>query len=142
RRAHAFGLPLVVWSRRFAAGKESVADAPVPITLAPTPEEVAAQCDVLSVHLALTPETRGLVNASVLDRLKPGSYFVNTARGECVDYAALQRVVRERRIRVALDVFASEPRESTGAFTDPIVALPEVYGTHHIGASTDQAQEA
>src|SRR5438067_8961653 len=57
KRAHAFGMPIVVWSRRFATGKEQAEDAPVPMTLGKTPEDVAATCDVLSVHLALTPET-------------------------------------------------------------------------------------
>jgi D-3-phosphoglycerate dehydrogenase len=142
KRAHALGMPIVVWSRRFVTRQASVEEATVPMQLARTPEEVAEQCDVLSVHLALTPETKGLVNASVLEKLKPGSYFINTARGECVDYAALERVIKERHIRVALDVFAAEPKDATGEFTDPIVALPQVYGTHHIGASTDQAQEA
>jgi D-3-phosphoglycerate dehydrogenase len=142
RRAHAFGMPIVVWSRRFATGKEKVEHAPVPMTLASTPQDVAAKADVLSVHLALTPETKQLVNASVLDKLRPGSYFINTARGEVVDYAALERACRERNIRVALDVFAAEPKDATGDFKDGITALPNVYGTHHIGASTDQAQEA
>ena len=142
RRAHAFGMPIVVWSRRFATGKDEIADQPIPMQLAASPADVAARCDVLSVHLALNAETRGLVNASVLDKLKPGSYFINTARGEVVDHAALERAVRERGIRVGLDVFAAEPTGATGAFSDPIVALPNVYGTHHIGASTDQAQEA
>ena len=142
KRAHAFGMPIVVWSRRFASGKERVEDAPVPMTLARTPQDVAAACDVLSVHLALTPDTKLFVNASILDRLKPGSYFINTARGEVVDHAALEKAVRERNIRVGLDVFAAEPKDATGEFKDVIVSLPNVYGTHHIGASTDQAQEA
>ena len=142
RRAHAFGMPIVVWSRRFATGKDRIGDQPVPMQLAQSPAEVAERSDVLSVHLALNAETRGLVNASVLERLKPGSYFVNTARGEVVDHAALEQAVRERGIRVGLDVFANEPPGATGAFIDPLVALPNVYGTHHIGASTDQAQEA
>jgi D-3-phosphoglycerate dehydrogenase len=143
KRAHAFGMPIVVWSRRFATGKADAEDTGgIPLQIARTPQEVAERCDVLSVHLALTPDTRGMVNASVLDKLKPGSYFINTARGEVVDHAALERVARERNIRVALDVFANEPKDATGAFTDAIVGLPNVYGTHHIGASTDQAQEA
>jgi len=141
RRAHSFGMPIVVWSRRFAAADGEQAGE-VPIQVVRTPEQVAARADVLSVHVALTAETRGLVSAKVLDGLRPGSYFINTARGEVVDYQALERVVRERNIRVALDVFAAEPKEATGAFNDSIVALPNVYGTHHIGASTDQAQEA
>ena len=142
KRAHAFGMPIVVWSRRFATGKDSVADQIVPMQLANTPEEVAERCDVLSVHLALNADTRGVVNATVLGKLKPGSYFINTARGEVVDHAALEQVIRERDIRVGLDVFASEPTGATGEFKDAIVALRNVYGTHHIGASTDQAQDA
>ena len=142
KRAHAFGMPVVVWSRRFATGKADVADQVVPIQLAASPEEVAERADVLSVHLALNADTKGLVNRSVLNKLKPGSYFVNTARGEVVDYAALEKVVRERDIRVGLDVFAAEPTGATGDFKDAIASLGNVYGTHHIGASTDQAQDA
>jgi D-3-phosphoglycerate dehydrogenase len=142
KRAHAFGMPIVVWSRRFATGKADVADQPVPMQLAASPAEVAERADVLSVHLALNADTKGLVNAAILNKLKPGSYFVNTARGEVVDYAALEKVVRERDIRVGLDVFAAEPTGATGEFKDAIASLGNVYGTHHIGASTDQAQEA
>src|ERR671931_178330 len=76
KRAHAFGMPIVVWSRRFVTGKVDAADAAVPLQLAKTPHEVAERADVLSVHLALTADTRGLVNAWVLDRVKPGSYFI------------------------------------------------------------------
>src|SRR6185437_10017711 len=121
------------------AGEEAGA---LPFAVAKTPQEAAERCDVLSVHLALTKETRGFVDASIIDRLRPGSYFINTARGEVVDYAALERAVRERHIRAGLDVFAAEPKEATGAMADSIVSLPGVYGTHHIGASTDQAQDA
>jgi D-3-phosphoglycerate dehydrogenase len=142
KRAHAFGMPIVVWSRRFATGRAHVANEPIPMRLAASPAEVAERSDVLSVHLALNADTRGLVNASILDRLRPGSYFVNTARGEVVDYAALEKVARERDIRVGLDVFAAEPAGATGEFKDTIASLRTVYGTHHIGASTDQAQEA
>jgi D-3-phosphoglycerate dehydrogenase / 2-oxoglutarate reductase len=135
-------MPVVVWSRRFATGQEHVTDQIVPMQLADSPHDVAARCDVLSVHLALNADTRGLVNASVLDALKPGSYVINTARAEVVDYAALEKAIRERGIRVGLDVFAAEPMGATGEFRDAIVSLKNVYGTHHIGASTDQAQDA
>jgi D-3-phosphoglycerate dehydrogenase len=135
-------MPIVVWSRRFATGKERVEDQPVPMQLADSPQDVAARCDVLSVHLALSPDTKGLVNAAVFERLKPGSYFINTARGEVVDHAALERAIRERDLRVGLDVFAAEPAAATGEFADAIASMKNVYGTHHIGASTDQAQEA
>ena len=142
RRAHAFGMPIVVWSRRFATGKDRVSDEPISMTLATSPEEVAEKCDVLSVHLALTADTKGIVNAAVLGKLRPGSYFVNTARAEVIDQGALERAIRERGVRVGLDVFANEPKDATGAFADAMASLPNVYGTHHIGASTDQAQDA
>jgi D-3-phosphoglycerate dehydrogenase len=141
RRADAFGMPVVVWSRRFTQGGRAE-DAPVPVLVVPSPEAVAERADILSIHLALTPETRGLVDASLLNRLQPGSYVVNTARGEVMDYSALERVVRERGIRAGLDVFPGEPASATGEFHPPLTALPGVYGTHHIGGSTDQAQEA
>jgi D-3-phosphoglycerate dehydrogenase len=103
---------------------------------------VAEKSDVLTVHVAANDRTRKMINANVLGRLKPGSFFVNTARGEVVDYDALALAVKERDLRVALDVYGKEPTSAQGEFSDPIVQLPNVYGTHHIGASTDQAQEA
>jgi D-3-phosphoglycerate dehydrogenase len=154
RRAAAFGLNIVIWSRRFdgrsgplddAAARElglETAARAVHIEFAPTPEAAAALADVLSVHVALGPETKGLVDAALLAKLKPGAIVINTARGEVVDYAALAEAVKTRGLRVGLDVYAKEPAAATAEFSDPIVALPGVYGTHHVGASTDQAQEA
>jgi D-3-phosphoglycerate dehydrogenase len=154
RRAHACGLRIVAWSRRFAGddrwltigearelGLESVHQQ-APIRLAPSPAAVAGACDALTVHLALGAGTRGLVDAEVLGRLRPGAFFLNTSRGEIVDAEALAAAVREKGLRVGLDVYAQEPSGGTGEFADPIVALPDVYGTHHVGASTEQAQEA
>jgi D-3-phosphoglycerate dehydrogenase / 2-oxoglutarate reductase len=154
RRAAGFGLNVVLWSRRFAGEQRPLTDQEardldveaaarqIAIELAPTAEDVAARADILSVHLALDPATRGLVNAALLGRLKPAAIFVNTARGEVVDEAALASAIREKGIRAGLDVFANEPPSATGQFASEIVSLPGVYGTHHIGASTDQAQEA
>ena len=129
RRAVAFGMPVLIWSRSYQQGASS-------------PGEVAEKADILTVHLALAKETRNFIGASILSRLRPGSYFINTARAEVVDQAALADAVGHRGIRVAVDVFANEPAGSTGEFSDPLVNLPNVIGTHHIGASTDQAQEA
>ena len=153
-RARAFGMPVVVWDKPFDGQDRdmTVAEAAAlgldasmltpPIRLAPTPADVAARCDVLSLHLALVPATRGLVNAAVLARMKPGSTIINCARGEIVDAAALTDAIRAKKLRAGLDVFADEPAAATGDFTDPIVREPDVYGTHHIGASTIQAQES
>ena len=139
RRAEAFGMHVVVWSRRFTMGTAPVA---VPFTVAESPDELAAMSDIVSVHLALTPQTRGAVGASIFGRMRPGSLFINTARAEVVDQSALANAAREGNIRFGLDVFANEPGSSATDFADPLVALPNVYGTHHIGGSTDQAQEA
>ena len=143
-RARAFGMPVLVWSRRFSddASARAKAEKDFGIHVVATAAELVATADILSVHLALTKETRGFVNAELLAHAKTGAYFINTARGEVVDYAALETVVKEKGLRVGLDVFANEPAEGTADFSDTLVAQPNVYGTHHIGASTGQAQEA
>ncbi len=144
RRARAFGMPVLVWSRRFSedAAARAAAAGAFGIEVVATPAELVSRADILSVHLALTSETRGFVNAELLSHVRNGAYFINTARAEVVDYTALEATIREKGLRVGLDVFAAEPAAATGAFADTIVAQPNVYGTHHIGASTDQAQEA
>ena len=143
QRAKAFGMPVVVWSRRFENPTHPGSRIPEPgLAVVRSAEEVAEHADVLSIHLALASGTRNFIGTSILDRLKPGSYFINTSRAEVVDHAALAEVIRSRGVRAALDVFAQEPTGSTGEFSDPLVGLPNVIGTHHIGASTDQAQEA
>jgi D-3-phosphoglycerate dehydrogenase len=144
RRARAFGMDVLVWSRRFAgdAAAGAAAAAAHDITITSSVEELVSRADIISVHLALTKDTRGFVNADLLKHAKQGAYFINTARAEVVDQAALVAAAREKALRMGLDVFANEPSAAAGAFEDPIVAEPMVYGTHHIGASTDQAQEA
>jgi D-3-phosphoglycerate dehydrogenase len=145
RRAAAFGMPVVVWSPRFQRdGAGALAEIPgdLHVSVAASAEAVAERSDVLSVHLALTDETRHFVGAAILHRLRPGAVLVNTSRGELVDHAALADAVRTRGLRVGLDVFPDEPSAATASFAPPIVQLPGVYGMHHIGASTDQAQEA
>ncbi|MFN7917779.1 MAG: phosphoglycerate dehydrogenase, partial [Vicinamibacterales bacterium] len=139
RRALAFGLRVVVWSRRFADGRVKP---DLPIEVLASAEAVAETADIVSVHLALSKETRGFLGAAFFGKMKPGASFVNTARGEVVDYAALEAAVKTRGIRAGLDVFPGEPAGGTAEFVTPIAALPHVYGTHHVGGSTDQAQEA
>lgn len=154
RRAQAFGMDVVIWSRRFETNADADANTDLRrygldptsresrVSIVSTPREVASLADVLSVHVALGPETRGLVDAELLGALKPGAFFVNTSRAEVVDHDALADAVRERGIRVGLDVYPDEPTTGTGEYALDLLALPGVYGTHHIGASTEQAQEA
>ena len=135
-RAKVFGLRVTAWSRSLTSEQAEEWGIERKASL----DEVAAVSDIVSVHVALNAQTRGLLGAAFFDAMKPGSYFINTARAEVIDQDALKRAIAERGIRAGLDVFANEPAGSAGEFTDEIGKV--VYGTHHIGASTDQAQEA
>jgi D-3-phosphoglycerate dehydrogenase len=137
-RARAFGMPVIAWSRSLTPERAQQLGVGYKSTLV----EVAEAADIVSVHLALTKETRGLIGADFFKAMKPGAYFINTARGELVDQAALVTAMQQRGIRAGLDVYAAEPTGATGEFADPIAGELGLYGTHHIGASTEQAQEA
>jgi D-3-phosphoglycerate dehydrogenase len=137
-RAKAFEMNVVGWSRSLTPEKA----AEMGITFRQTIAEVANDCDILSVHIALTPDTRGVINQDVFDLMRDGAMFINTSRAEIVDQPALIEAVKTKGLRVGTDVFANEPATATGDFSDELVSLPGVYGTHHIGASTNQAQEA
>jgi len=137
-RARGFGLPVVAWSRSLTPQRAEE----LGIKHRSSPEEVAREADIVSVHLALNNDTRGILGAKFFQALREGAYFINTARGELVDQSALAAAIRERKLRVGLDVYANEPAGGTGPFGDPLGQDPNVYGTHHIGASTEQAQEA
>jgi len=137
-RAQAFGLSVVAWSRSLTPERAEE----LGIAFAASPAEVAAQSDIVSVHVALNNQTRGLIGAAFFEAMRAGAFFINTSRAEVVDQEALAAVVRDKKIRAGLDVFAKEPAGGAGEFADEIVRLDVVYGTHHIGASTEQAQEA
>jgi D-3-phosphoglycerate dehydrogenase len=138
RRAQGFGMRIVAWSRSL---DESRARA-LGVEYAADPASAMRGADVVSLHLPLKPETRGMVSRAVLEGLRPGAILVNTARAELVDQEALLEVARTGRIRVALDVYAGEPEKGQAEFQSALAKLPNVYGTHHIGASTEQAQDA
>jgi D-3-phosphoglycerate dehydrogenase len=104
-------------------------------------EALAARSDVLTVHVGLNAHTKGMINASVLQALPDGAIFVNTSRGPVVDESALSQAIQEKDLRAGLDVFCDEPA-ADGDWSTALAALPGVYGTHHIGASTIEAQEA
>ena len=138
KRAHAFGLRVIAWSRSLNLQKARDLD----VEYCPDLDSVFRRADIISLHLALKPDTKKLVNADRLAMMKPNAILINTARGEVVDQAALRAALVGKKIRAGLDVFDPEPAEGTGEFADPILDLPNFYGTHHIGASTEQAQEA
>src|ERR1051325_350918 len=137
-RARAFGMPVVAWSRSLTPERA----AELGVELKASPLEVAKASDVVSVHVALTPETKHFLSTDFFNAMHEGAYFINTARGDVVDQQALVTAMQTRGIRAGLDVYAVEPTSSAGEFHDEIVKEQGLYGTHHIGASTDQAQEA
>jgi len=137
-RARAFGMPVLAWSRSLT--RERAAE--LGVEYKATPAEVAHDADIVSVHVALNPDTKAFLGTNFFAAMREGAYFINTARGEVVDQAALIDAMRSRGIRAGLDVYAREPTSTTAEFTDEIAKEANLYGTHHIGASTDQAQEA
>jgi D-3-phosphoglycerate dehydrogenase / 2-oxoglutarate reductase len=138
RRAAALGMPIVAWSRSLSEADAEAAG----VVRVESPDDVAASADVVSVHLALAAQTRGLLGEAFFAAMKPGAIFLNTARAEVVDAAALENAVALRGLRVGLDVHPGEPDTGAGAVSFPLLALPGVHGTHHVGASTLQAERA
>lgn len=138
RMAQGLGLEVVAWSRSLTA--ESAAA--FGVEHAENPIQVAAQSDIVSLHVAAAPTTFHLANRDFFAAMKPGALFINTTRGSVVDENALLTALDEDGIRAALDVFADEPSYKAGALTTHLHKHPSVYLTHHIGASTAQAQEA
>jgi len=105
-----------------------------------TDEQLMRESDAVSLHLPLTKETRGCIDRKHLEAMKPGAILINTARAEIVDQEALLELVKAGRIRLGQDVWAGEPEGGKAAFTSELAQ--HAYGTHHIGASTEQAQDA
>ena len=137
-RARAFGMPVIAWSRSLTAERATA----LGVEYKATPAEVAREADIVSVHVALNPDTKGFLGADFFSAMRRDAYFINTARGEVVDQPALIEAMKTRGIRAGLDVYAGEPTSATAEFADGIRNEANLYGTHHIGASTDQAQEA
>ena len=140
-RAHAFGLRIGVLAKRRAPAIEARLEA-LGASSAPSVEALAEESDILSFHLPAIPESRGLLGARLLRHVRHGAIILNTSRGDLVDEEALLAAIEEKDLRVGLDVYANEPGSGRAEFDSALARHPNVYGTHHIGASTDQAQAA
>lgn len=137
-RAKGLEMNVLAWSRSLTP---ELAEE-MGIGCAADPLEVAAKADAVTVHVAYSKTaTHHLVNAAFLAAMKKGAVLVNTSRGEVVDTAALKQAIKEKGLRVGLDVFENEPKGGTDAFADAELAQLAIC-TPHIGASTDQASEA
>jgi D-3-phosphoglycerate dehydrogenase len=138
QRARAFEMPVLAWSRSLSAARAEEIGVGVCASIG----ELAARSDVVSVHLPQTELTKKMFGEEFFAKMKPGAIFLNTSRGGLVDQAALVRAMKSRGIRAGLDVFDPEPAEGKGAFHDELFGMKGFVGTHHIGASTEQAQNA
>ena len=136
--AQKIGLEIVAWSRSLTPERASE----LGVEYATSAVEVASRADIVSLHVAATPDTFHLANKEFFTSMKRGAFFLNTTRGSVVDENALLEALDEKDIRAALDVFADEPSYKDGALETNLRNHPSVYLTHHIGASTVQAQTA
>lgn len=139
KRAQAFGMKVAAYDPY----DKPELFAKLHITPEPDIYTLAAMCDVITVHLPDTPQTHGLFNKKFFDAMKDGATFINTARGGLVVTKDLAEAMKTKHIRAALDVYETEPKANDKAFDyTPFEGTENFYGTHHIGASTEQAQDA
>lgn len=135
-RARAFGMRVLVCEPNPAAA------AGIPTPDLRTVDEICAEADIISLHVPLTGATRGMIGRAQLAAMKRGAILINTARGGLIDRGAMLEAITTNGLRVGLDVYDDEPADGEGVIDDPVVDNPGVTGTHHIGASTQQAQDA
>ncbi len=138
KRAQAMGMKVRGWSRSLTPERA----AELGITFAETPLEACRGANAVTVHVSKNADTTGLIDRTILDALAPGAFVINTSRGGVVDEVALLDAMESRGIRAGLDVFEQEPKASDKEYPFDLGRHPSVYGTHHIGASTNQAKEA
>jgi D-3-phosphoglycerate dehydrogenase / 2-oxoglutarate reductase len=140
-RASAFGLDVrAIRKDRDDATEERIRS--LGIELEESLEELVAMADIVSIHVPATPETDSMFDARMLDRMKEGAILLNTSRGDVVDEAALLDALETRALRAGLDVYPDEPGSGATDWSSKLAQHPNVVGTHHIGASTAQAQKA
>jgi phosphoglycerate dehydrogenase-like enzyme len=130
RLARAFGMRILAWSQNLTLERAAAEGT----ELRPL-EQLLAESDAVSIHLRLSPRTRGLLDAGRLARMRPGAVLVNTSRGEIVDETALIAALRDGRLSAGLDVFNQEPLP----ISHPFVSLPNVVLAPHIGSVTEES---
>ena len=141
-RAKAFGMTVSAVRKDGRSPSVQARIRSIGIRLLDTQEQLLAESDIVSIHVPKSPDTAGLVDDTFLAQMQDGAILLNTSRGEVVDEAALLAALDNRGIRAGLDVYNNEPAGKSGEWISALAQHPSVVGTHHIGASTDQAQEA
>ena len=141
-RAAAFGIRLQSLDRPGRAAQAVARAEELGITMCDSIDELVSTSDIVTLHVPSSERTRHLVDADFLGRMRDGAILLNTSRGDVVDESALLEALDAGAVRAGLDVFADEPGSGHGPWDSPLARHPEVVATHHIGASTEQAQHA
>ena len=140
-RASAFGMRVITTAKpRDSRTEERMKD--LAIETVPDLPTLAASSDVITVHVPGGESTKRMIDAELLSHARPGAILINTSRGDVLDEDAVLSAIKDKGLRVGIDVFEAEPAEGTGEFESELARHPAAYTTHHIGASTTQAQEA
>ena len=141
-RARAFGMEVFVLEKpgRSTEACQRIKDAG--IEQLASIDELLTVCDVVTLHMPAAADTKEMVNQAFLEKMKDGAILINSSRGELINEAALLEAVNTKGIRVGLDVYNNEPGAGDSKFASELATHPGVCGTHHIGASTEQAQVA
>jgi len=142
QRAAAFGIRVLALAKPGRSPRVRDRIDELDITLVESLQELVESADIVSLHVPAGADTRGLVDAEFLGWMRTGAILLNTSRGDVVDEAALLAAMESKGLRAGLDVYADEPSGGRGEWTSELAQHPNVVGTHHIGASTSQAQEA
>jgi D-3-phosphoglycerate dehydrogenase len=114
----------------------------VPIAMRDSMRELVSSSDIVTLHVPSCEDTRHLVDERFLGQMRNGAILLNTSRGDVVDERALLAALDAGAVRAGLDVFADEPGSGKSPWDSPLGRHPNVVATHHIGASTEQAQRA
>jgi len=141
-RAAAFGIRIQSVAREDRSAAAVARADELGITMCGSVEELVASSDIVSLHVPASAETKHLVDEAFLAQMRTGAILLNTSRGDVVDEAALLTALDEGRVRAGLDVFDDEPGSGHADWDSPLAKHPGVVATHHIGASTAQAQRA
>jgi D-3-phosphoglycerate dehydrogenase len=141
-RAAAFGIRLQAVAKEGRSAAALTRAEELGITMCDSLEELVSTSDIVTLHVPAGRDTRHLVDEAFLGRMKPGAILLNTSRGDVVDETALLAALDDGRVRAGLDVYADEPVSGQAEWDSPLAKHPAVVATHHIGASTTQAQRA
>ena len=141
-RASGFGMNVIAVSKPGRSAKAIERAEAAGVTFVDSTDALLASSDIVSLHVPGAESTKGMVDAAFLSKMRDGATLINTSRGNVVDETALIAAMDSRGLRAGLDVFADEPGSGSGEFDSALARHTNVVASHHVGASTEQAQAA